>query len=232
MRLVLFDIDGTLIRGVRQHLNSFVYSWRKVYRVSDLDFDPQDAPEWFAHDGKPDSQITFDVMRRHNIKDPLKRMRACNRVMGEFYRKNVHKEHLVLIPGARKAIVALHKKGFCLGLVTGNLEAIARCKLSRFSLNSYFPAGGFGEDALTRKGLIPLAVKRLEKKFLVKFADKDIFLIGDTPRDIAAAKANNVRCISVASGRFSRQRLKNRHPFAILPDLIDSKKLLRIIEDG
>ena len=98
-----------------------------------------------------------------------------------------------------------------MGLVTGNVEAIAWTKLKITGLSHYFKMGGFGSDDSSRTNLVRLAVSRAVKGFGFS-SGGDIFLFGDTPKDIIAGKEAGVRTVAVATGIFSRKELSRSNP--------------------
>ena len=115
-----------------------------------------------------------------------------------------------------------------MGLVTGNMEAIAWLKLQKVGLNKYFHFGGFGDKIVKRSGLVKNAIKASEQTF-GKLNTENIFLIGDTPRDIVGGQKVGVKTIGVATGDFSEEELAQAGADFIVKDLKDSEKVLKII---
>ncbi|MFH0977749.1 MAG: HAD family hydrolase [Candidatus Woesearchaeota archaeon] len=224
--LALFDMDGTLVTGQRTaHWRAFAQAWKSVYKIDHLNFDLNDMKVWHRHEGKTDSGVLFDVAKDNGIRNPLSKLEDAILAMDYSYAKR--KVVTRALPGVPKLVKALAKNDICLGLVTGNLEPIARKKLKLIGLNSSFPVGGFGNDSRKRSDLVRIAIRRAAKLYGKHFSE--VFLFGDTPRDIEAAKESNVKCIAVATGPFSLESLKNCAPFAVLPDLTDIKKVLSLL---
>jgi phosphoglycolate phosphatase-like HAD superfamily hydrolase len=112
-------------------------------------------------------------------------------------------------------------------LLTGNIRRGADLKLRHFGLDSYFEFGAFGEDAMDRNRLGPIALQRarehLKKDFHIGFT----WIIGDTPRDIACARALGCKVMAVATGRHSIDELARHHPEAVVSDLRDRDAIIQ-----
>jgi phosphoglycolate phosphatase-like HAD superfamily hydrolase len=121
----------------------------------------------------------------------------------------------------------LERHGVLLGLVTGNLTRIGWRKLGRAGLRDYFPFGAFGEMARTRAGLVRLAMAEARRRGWVP-RSAAVSLIGDAPSDIAAARANRIRIISVKTGITPPTELESLAPDFLLPNLRHLR--LRMIE--
>lgn len=104
-------------------------------------------------------------------------------------------------------------------------------KLKKAKLDKFFKLGGFGSDAIRRPDIIRVAIRRVEEKFDFKF-DNNVFVIGDSPKDIEAGKEAGVKTIGVATGVYSENALKRCKPDYTLPNLKNTKKILDIILQG
>jgi phosphoglycolate phosphatase-like HAD superfamily hydrolase len=109
-----------------------------------------------------------------------------------------------ILPGVERALLHLEERGVTLGLQTGNVEGGARCKLERGDLWRRFAFGGFGSDAHARPDLVRIAIERAR----TRSQSEEIWVIGDTPRDIAAAHASRARAIGVATGAYDTGALE------------------------
>ena len=132
------------------------------------------------------------------------------------------------MPGVRELLKELAERNVLIGLVTGNLEPIARGKMELLGLSQYFKVGGFGSDDIKRVNLVRLAIKRAEESFNFQ-PDNNVFLFGDAPQDIKAAKEAGVKAIRVTTGVYSKEDLLRCDPDYILEDLTDTKRILNII---
>ena len=113
-----------------------------------------------------------------------------------------------------------------LALLTGNYEAGARLKLEHFDLWRYFPCGAFGDGAADRNGLVPKALARVAACGGSLFAPSDAIVIGDTPLDVACAKAGGARSIAVATGNHSVDELRGTGADVVFEDLSDTQAVL------
>jgi phosphoglycolate phosphatase len=211
--LLLFDIDGTLVRG--RPLTHQAALTEAATEVFGLRFEPGTDPvaevePW----GKTDRQILHEVLARADIAAPgVDAVARWEELACEAYaRLEVEREH-----GAETAQLAataatlgrLRDAGHALALVTGNLEPIARRKLEMRGLGGYFPSGqgGFGSDSELRAELVAIARRRAGQDGRA-YPREDTLLIGDTPLDVAAAQADGVRCIGVTGARFAEVDLR------------------------
>ncbi|PIQ06172.1 MAG: haloacid dehalogenase [Candidatus Nealsonbacteria bacterium CG18_big_fil_WC_8_21_14_2_50_37_10] len=223
-KLILFDIDETLIGGEnKSHKLSFSYAFKKVYGI-DTSIDIIDHP------GKTDQQIIIEVLKKEGLSKPIveSKIKECMKVMVDYFNKFINNENIVLLGGVQELLDELNKNGFIMGLVTGNLEDIARGKLKKAGINQYFKVGGFGSDDTDRANLIKLAIKRVGNNFSFKF-NNNVFLIGDTPRDMKAGKTAKIKTIGVTTGIYSKEQLKDAGADFIVSNLKEKDEILKII---
>ena len=197
--LVLLDIDGTLLHGSpRAHTAALVAALREVHGV------PAEAADVAAvrPGGRTDQEIARLVLRRHGVDDdaitaamPRWMARAAALYPGEEDR---HPGSAVA-PDAPSALGRMRRAGGALALLTGNLEPIARAKMARAGLAAWFPEGegAFGSDDESRDALVPVALARAAAS---GEPPAGVIVVGDTPRDIACARAGGARCVAVATG--------------------------------
>jgi phosphoglycolate phosphatase len=201
----LFDIDGTLLRSRdRIHYESFFESVRTVMgRELVLD--------GVILSGNTDPGILYDAFRlaeldpehwRPMLEDVLEHMRTT--VAAQRDQMN-----LVKMPGVDEMLVYLHSKGATLGIGTGNLESIGWLKLEVLGVRHWFTFGGFSDNFPVRADMIADAAKQARK---LGGAAATVCVVGDTPFDIAAAKANSLPTIAVATGHFSFDDLMEHQP--------------------
>lgn len=212
--IVLFDIDGTLIRRAGpHHREALATAVRNVTGVAtSLDGIPTHGSldrdlisKMLSGAGAPESLI------RNSMADIVQQAQRLYCVMRCDLRRN-------LCPGVRAALGRIHSASIPLGLVTGNLTAIAWKKMENAGLLRYFRFGAFAEQAETRAGLVALAVRQARRAGWMRH-DTVISLIGDHPNDILAAKRNGIRSIAVATGLVPRSRLVAHSPDVLLRDL-------------
>lgn len=227
--LILFDIDGTLLQaGDKDHQIAFVTAMKQVYGLpATLDGVPLA--------GMLDSQIARLALSRHGLSDAeidadLARMIDA---MGEHYAEALAEQSRIerRLPGVIEIAERLQAENFALGVLTGNARSVARVKLSSSGILDYFPVGAFGDSARERGHLVQAAWDAAEAHYGLSFAPGQTVLIGDTPRDIAAARDNQARVVAVATGRFSLDDLSAHHPDALFPDLRDTNAIARAIAE-
>lgn len=220
-RLVLFDVDRTLIGRSQCHHDAFSYAFKKVYNV-DTDI------KIINYGGMTDPAIAIEVLQKVGLSDDviLSKLHKCMDVIVDYFKKNIKKDTIPILPGVKDLLELLSENEILLGLITGNLEPIAWGKLKTIHLDHYFKLGGFGSDNINRTELVKIAVKKAENDF--DFNGKT-FVVGDTPRDIKAGKEANAKTIAVATGTYSTEELGNYGADFVFGDLKDKKKILEII---
>jgi phosphoglycolate phosphatase len=220
--LTLFDIDGTLVRGARCHYMAFVHSVSKFYGM-------EDDISGINYAGKTDPQILREVLEMGDIPEEKieKNFQNCLDDMTQYYLANVHRENVEALGGVNTLLNELKNKKVLLGLTTGNLELIAYAKLNKAGLHGFFSFGGFGSDSPIRPCLVEKAIKRARE--LHGFEGNQIFVIGDTPRDVNAAKPFNLQTIAVATGRYSTEELKKTGANFVLENMEDTISFLEIL---
>jgi phosphoglycolate phosphatase len=220
-RLVLFDIDGTLIGETRSHRAAFSRAFREVWG-KDADIGIINYP------GLTDRNILAEVLRISGVdeSDIEPRLDKAMELMTEHFRRMADESDLPLLPGVRETLKELERRGALLGLVTGNVEGIAWRKMEILGLDGHFSFGGFGNEKTDREGLV---IRAVEKARMMGFSqDGKVFMVGDTPHDIRAGKAVGAFTVAVATGTYSRKELKKESPDYLL-DKMDSEGLVRIV---
>ena len=193
--LVLFDIDGTLIRRAGpHHREALVDAIRRVTHV-------ETTTEGVPVAGMLDREILTTMMLRAGMSRAAIH-RAMPQVIARaqsLYVRRVPDISRKVCPGVRSLLRRLTKRGVVIGLVTGNLSRIGWRKMERTGLRKYFRFGAFAEMAHSRAGLVRVAIRKARKeKWIAR--DGAITLIGDHPNDVLAAKANGVRSVAVGTG--------------------------------
>jgi phosphoglycolate phosphatase len=219
--LVLFDIDGTLLRGAGPaHKNALLSGIQQVTgRI--VSFDGIDTA------GQLDRDLIATL-----LSGPLENERSLSDISlacCQSYSANCPADLSVCVcKGVRAALASLQAHGAVLGLVTGNLADIGWRKMELAGLRSFFSLGAFSEDGHTRADLARIALERAREKNLVD-ADCRVSLIGDHANDIRAAQANRFRSVAVASGVLSAADLAQWNPDLLLNDLseLDAATFLR-----
>lgn len=221
--LLLFDIDGTLIKGSRAHSRAFSEAIEKVYGIST-------SIDIIEHHGMTDSEIIIELLRRIGLDEQVvqSKLEDCLQMLVKSFDKLFEQDEVIVLPGVEELLRELGKLNVLMGLVTGNLESIAKLKLKRVGLSSYFRFGAFGSDGKKRANLVKLAIRRADESFGFK-SNSNVFLFGDTPRDMIAGKENGVKTVGVATGIYTEEQLRDAGADFVLKDLRNTDKILKII---
>jgi phosphoglycolate phosphatase len=224
-RLVLFDIDGTLIDTGGAGMRALDRVFHELHGI------PQ-AFAGYSFSGKVDLRILKDAFETHWQRDPLPaeidavRTGYLQRLDEELARTP---ELYRIMPGVIELLEALRAHDIAIGLATGNLKEGAMRKLCVGNLQDYFPFGGFGSDHEHRGELTRIGILRARQQTGLDFASKDIFVIGDSPLDVRAARYNDATAIAVLTGWDPPEKLQEEQPDYLFDDLSDTETLLRII---
>jgi phosphoglycolate phosphatase-like HAD superfamily hydrolase len=210
----LFDIDGTLLRDSdRIHYNSFASS---VQRVTGFEVTLDGVP---VH-GSTDTAILREACRQAGISAEVlePQWTAILEAMCQTVAERRHELKLRLMPGVKDVLNHLARKGALLGVATGNLKAIGLIKIEEAGLRQWFRFGGFSDHFPIRAELIGNAARKARE---MTGAAARVCVVGDTPRDIKAARANHLSVIAVATGHYSFDDLLALKPEACATSLAD-----------
>jgi len=224
MKLVLFDIDGTIMDWPQEHKDSFGAATKKVFGLDDF--------KMIGGMGWTEQGIITESLKAvgFNESEIKSRMPEFMDAMVEYFEKEIEKSKVDILPGAIDFLKAIDKEGILMGCVTGNLEKIARAKLKKADINKYFKLGGFGSDHISRTELAKLAIKRAEENFGFK-KDNNVYSIGDAPSDMKAGKeAGAYKCIGVTTGIHTEEQLKEAGADYVFKNLLEEKILKIILE--
>lgn len=225
-RLLLFDIDGTLLDTGGAGGASLLDAVEHVLGVARETLPPLDLAG--ATDGGVLRKL-FD-QTGHTLEETLTRQYLDHYLQRLHLRMNGDSFAGRTLPGVPALLEALHSGKQCdMGLLTGNIRAGAETKLQRFQLHSYFLEGAFGDDAEDRNLLGPVALQRMQTVTSRSYTLEDIIVIGDTPKDIACANALGARCLAVGTGHFSAADLAAHQPWQCLEDLSDTARVCEML---
>lgn len=223
-RLLLFDIDGTLLTTVRKAFDfPFSEAIREVLGVE------ADAANYKAG-GKTDPQILHELLASSGLGEaaveaaiPAIRVRYLEKLRARLRAP----DDAPLKPGVVPLLEALSRRDDArLALLTGNFEAGARVKLGVHDLNRYFPFGAFGDGARDRS---PLPARARDEAFRLTgtlFSGKEIVIIGDTPNDIHCGRPLGVRTVAVATGLYGRDQLAAESPDFLFDDFTETSRVV------
>jgi phosphoglycolate phosphatase len=212
--LVLFDIDGTLIRRAGpHHREALVDAIRRTAHV-------ETTTDGVPVAGMLDRDILITMMLRAGLPRAEIR-RLLPEVMARaqsIYVRRVPDISRKVCPGVRNLLRRLIKHDAVIGLVTGNLSRIGWRKMVRAGLRPYFRFGAFAEMAHDRAGLVRIAIRRARHEQWIA-SGSNISLIGDHPNDVLAAQANGIRAVAVGTGIVPLDELRGYSPNVLIPDL-------------
>jgi phosphoglycolate phosphatase len=232
LRILLWDLDGTLVRGKR-------FGTFKDYTAPMLEsvFGTAGSLREMIVSGMTDLQIVEEALRCEGItrehitarKDELQRcyIEQMKLALGNG-------AHVVeAMPGAREALHAAHDHPrYQSALLTGNIEPAAHLKVQIAGMADYFTLpGAFGNESFDRRDLPALAADRINQHLGANLSPHQFIVIGDTPNDVACARHFGARVVAVATGRIhSVDELRACEPDALLPDLLDVELFIHTLD--
>jgi phosphoglycolate phosphatase-like HAD superfamily hydrolase len=227
-KLVLFDIDGTILLTAGAGRRAIVAA------ISELVGDSAGLHQ-VRFDGKTDPQIVTELLEAAGHRGPHgpDRVQAlCARYVGLLERElRLSTSSTTVMPGVVPLLDRLEaENGVVLGLLTGNLADGAALKLRSAGLEpDRFRVGAYGSDAAHRPELPPIAARRAKRYFGRVPWGSEVVIIGDTPADIACGECISARAIAVATGGYSVSDLMACGPYAVFEDLGDTDRVLEAI---
>lgn len=227
-RLVLFDIDGTILRSNGAGRRAMVAALREVFGGT--------GPEDHRYDGKTDPQIVREVMRIEGHRDAHidRRMDALMALYLVLLDRELESAGTQVYPGVAELLDALESRhDIILGLLTGNLREGATAKLRAAGIDpERFRVGAFGSDHEDRPELPVVAQRRAREMLGIELPGSRIVVIGDTPADIECGRSLGVRAIGVATGAYTVEELWRHAPHAVFETLADTHGVVQAIVDA
>ncbi|MEV6161431.1 haloacid dehalogenase-like hydrolase [Streptomyces sp. NPDC052052] len=222
--IVLWDIDHTLIENAGVS--------KEIYAAAFTALAGTSPAEPARTEGRTDRLIMRDMFQRNGLAEPD--WAAVEAALTGAGKERIHdlSRRGTALPGVRDVLKAASvHEGWVSSVLTGNIAANARVKVSAFGLDPLLdlPVGAYGADALQRPGLVAVARERAQRLRGAR-DDVPVVLVGDTPRDVEAALATNSGIIAVASGVHSSEELRAAGAQVVLPNLTDTAQVLGILE--
>jgi phosphoglycolate phosphatase len=219
-KVVLFDIDNTILWTGGAGSRAMALAFRDLYGI-------EDGFRGVEFSGRTDTAIFRDALRAHGLLDG-----HFEEELERFKRAYVARlPHTLrttpgggVYPGIPELAQALIERGAVVGLETGNFRESGMLKLRHYGVDPFFRDGAFGDDAEDRAQLVRIAIERLRPS-----SGAEIYVIGDTPHDVSAARANGAFALGVATGKSSVDELRAAGAHAAVPDCSDVDAILCIL---
>jgi phosphoglycolate phosphatase len=232
LRVLLWDLDGTLVRGRR-------FGAFKDYTAPMLEavFGTAGCLHDLVVNGMTDLQIVEEALRgtgitREHINSRRDELLRC--YMDEMKRATGNGQQVLeAMPGAREVLQAVNEHPrYASALLTGNIEPAAHLKVELTGLGGFFSLpGAFGNESFDRSDLPAIAAQRINEHLGAELQPEQFIVIGDTPNDIACARHFGARVVAVATGRVhSAEELRAHEPDALLADLLDVELLVKALD--
>jgi phosphoglycolate phosphatase-like HAD superfamily hydrolase len=202
IHILLFDIDGTLVSTG----GAGAVAWKRAF--DDLYGIPADIGQ-FTDAGMTDPDVgarTFEAVL-HREPTPRELAQVIQRRLEYLPEAVAESEGYRVLPGVPERLRQLSRDGHLLGLITGNGDGAAHVKLARGDLNRWFTFGAYATAGVDRAGIVRRAVERGEAMLGRDVPNAEVYVVGDTPLDIAAAHAVNCTAIGVATGHYDMDAL-------------------------
>jgi len=219
--LLLFDIDGTLVKGGPAKI--------AFMRAMTLVFGTDRFVEGTDFSGKTDPQIAREILRGSGFED--RAIDAGFSALWSIYLEELERrlphQPMAVLPGVRPLLEHLQEgEGVALGLLTGNILKGARLKLGSVGLMDFFPIGSYGSDSEVREDLPEVAIRRAARNWGTIFHPSSVVVVGDTPRDVACGKHGGTRTVAVATGRYPPESLAAAGADRVLEDFGDLNRVV------
>lgn len=228
MKLVLFDIDGTILWTNGAGRRAMEGALHAVFgELGDSSY---------RYDGKTDAQIVREQMRAAGFNDAAIDGRMADVLADYLARLEAELSSRVSIATAYEGVAELidaveAHDAHVLGLLTGNIVDGARLKLSAVGIDfTRFAVGAYGSDAESRPALPAIAIARAKASLGLHIPGDRVVIVGDTPSDIACGRSVGARAIAVATGHYSVEELAAHNPAAVFADLRDTAAVLHAID--
>jgi phosphoglycolate phosphatase len=225
-RLLLFDIDGTLISSGGAGGRAMARAFQEVFGFSN-------GLGSISMAGRTDAWIVAQMAAEHGLEYDADKFRLFH----DTYIRHLSTEILApradkgVLPGVRELLdILVARSDTHLALLTGNFQKGAEIKLQFFDLWRYFATGAFGDDSHDRNGLLWKAMANVEAAGGAAVRPSEVLVIGDTPLDIAVAVAGGARSLGVATGNYDAEALRASGADAVVPDLSDPEPVLAMLK--
>jgi len=222
-KVLFFDIDGTLLRSGGAGKRSMEKALIKIYGI-------ENGFRGIEMMGRTDPSILRSVLTNHGLEWEENVIEKYKEAYFKFLRDeiDVPNSEKRLCPGIRELLERLSRKSdIFIGLLTGNWKTSGYLKLRHFKIDTYFKTGAFADDSEIREELVPIAIERIERQIGHKINKSQIYVIGDTPKDIRSARPHGVKTVGVATGIHSLEELREEGPDYLFEDFSEVDNVIR-----
>jgi len=227
-RLVLFDIDGTLVLTGGAGKRAITRAFAELFGVPD-------AFTGVSLAGRTDRYLVEQGLERCGVPITAETLTVVRERYLARLAEEIHEPAQgpkAMMPGVSQLLDALAERGHThSALLTGNYEAGARIKLEHFDLWRYFRCGAYADDAADRNALVPFALQRARECGLPELPPKHILVVGDTPHDVACAHAVGATPVGVATGGFTSDQLRESGAEVVFENLADPREFLKLVDE-
>ena len=226
MQIWLFDIDGTLVQtggaGYMAMVETMARQFGTAIETQQVEFS-----------GRTDLGITGDLFSSHAIEVTEETVQRFHALYLQQLPSSLSRHTGCVLPGVREWLLRIEASTFTrLGLLTGNLEEAARQKLAYYGLWEYFHFGGFGDLHTDRNEVAAAALAAAEAHIQQPVDQCEVWVVGDTPRDVQCARSIGAKVIAVATGIHPLEELADSNPDLLVPDLSDISPLMELLTEA
>lgn len=222
-RIILFDIDMTLIRSQGAGRAALNEAFRDAFGL-------ESATENVSFDGRTDRAILGEIIAQHDLGPDVDE--AYARVSEAYLltlSASLSERPGVVLPGVEALLPLLQQSHGAIGLATGNMRRGAETKLTHYGLWHWFSGGGFGDNTPVRAELVAAAIRDMAAVLGLAPDPRDTVVIGDTPLDVEAARQAGARALAVATGSHTIEALRESGADWVLDDLSDTDAVMRLL---
>lgn len=218
MRVLLFDIDGTLIRSGGAGKAAMERGLRTAFGVTDI-------RDRVSYSGRTDVAITTELLKVHALDPSPQNVATLKAAYLTHLPRALQKLPGTVLPGIAEALERLRQNNVAVGLLTGNIRAGAEIKLRHFGLWEQFPFGGFADDLLERDDVARRALGHATAHVGASLDPANVWVIGDTPLDVQCARAIGAKVIAVGTGWHPMHELSASNPDHLFHDFTEAQAL-------
>ena len=222
-RIILFDIDMTLIRSHGAGRGAMNKAFAKTFGL-------EGATDGVSFDGRTDRAIFDEIIAIHHLgRDPETAYeKTCAAYLSELG-ASLDEHRGYALPGVEALLPKLQVSHGAIGLATGNMRQGAQIKLAHYNLWQWFSGGGFGGDTPVRSELVAAGIRDMAAVLGINADPSDTIVIGDTPLDVDAAQKAGARALAVATGSYTVEALRKTNAEWVLEDLADTAGVMALL---